>query len=67
MFTFDGKQILAEEGMTISAALVRAGEPGAIFCAIGICFGCLVSLNDGPPQRGCLTAAQEGDVVSRAL
>ena len=65
MFTFDGRKIPAEEGMTVSAALVRAGDPGAVFCAIGVCFACLVSVNGGPPQRGCLTVAGEADVVSR--
>jgi hypothetical protein len=67
MFSFDGKQIPAESGMSVTAALVRSGEPGGVFCAIGICFGCLVSVNGGPPERGCLTVAQEGDEVSRAL
>lgn len=65
MFTFDGRQIPAREGLSISAALVSAGELGAVFCGIGVCFGCLVSVNGGPPQRGCVTTAQEADVVSR--
>lgn len=67
MFSFDGKQIPAGERESIAAALVRAGDPGGVFCAIGVCFGCLVSVNGGPPERGCLTVAQEGDVVSRAI
>lgn len=67
MFSFDGKQIPADSQTSITAALVQAGEPSGVFCAIGVCFGCLVSVNDGPPERGCLTVAQEGDVVSRAI
>ena len=67
MFTFDGKQIAAAPGMSITAALVRSGEPSGVFCAIGVCFGCLVSVNGGPPERGCLTVAAEGDEVRRAI
>ena len=67
MFSFDGKQIPAEPGMSVAAALVRSGEASGVFCAIGVCFGCLVSVNGGSPERGCLTVAQEGDVVSRAI
>jgi hypothetical protein len=67
MFSFEGKQIPADGLLSIAAALVRSGEPGGLFCAIGVCFGCLVSVNGGPPERGCLTVADEGDVVSRAI
>ncbi|GIH06780.1 hypothetical protein Rhe02_48470 [Rhizocola hellebori] len=67
MFSFEGRQIPAEGELSIAAALVRSGEPAGLFCAIGVCFGCLVSVNAGPPERGCVTVAQEGDVVSRAI
>jgi len=67
MFSFDGRQIPADGQISVAAALVRAGEPSGVFCAIGVCFGCLVSVNGAAPERGCLIVAQEGDEVSRAV
>ncbi|HCT75066.1 MAG TPA: hypothetical protein DGG94_04860 [Micromonosporaceae bacterium] len=66
-FTFEGREIEAEAGQTIAAALLQAGENSGVFCAIGVCFGCLVTVNSAEGQRGCLVAAQPGDVVTREV
>jgi predicted molibdopterin-dependent oxidoreductase YjgC len=74
-FLFDGKEIAAEAGQSIGAALIAAGyrswrttrhggAPRGIFCGIGICFDCLVVVNGRPNQRACLTEACDGDEVS---
>ena len=74
-FDFDGAAISAVPGQTIGAALVAAGrrswrrtrfagEPRGIFCGIGICFDCLVTVNDQPNRRACLVVAQPGDQVT---
>jgi len=74
-FTFEGKEIPAEPGQSIGAALVAAGyrawratrhggEPRGVFCGIGICFDCLVTVNGQPNQRACLIEARAGDDVA---
>lgn len=74
-FLFDGKEITADTGQSIGAALIAAGyrswrttrhggAPRGIFCGIGICFDCLVVVNGRPNQRACLTEACDGDEVS---
>jgi len=71
----DGREIEALPGHTIAAALWRAGimswrttrtagEPRGVFCGIGICFDCLVTVNGRPNQRACLVPASAGDVVT---
>jgi predicted molibdopterin-dependent oxidoreductase YjgC len=73
-FSFAGKEITAEPGQSVGAALIAAGyrswrttrvtgAPRGVFCGIGICFDCLVVVNGRPNQRACLTEAQDGDEV----
>jgi predicted molibdopterin-dependent oxidoreductase YjgC len=73
-FTFDGKEITAEPGQSVGAALIAAGyrswrttrhgaAPRGVFCGIGVCFDCLVVVNGRPNERACLTEAHPGDDV----
>ncbi len=73
-FTFDGRPITAEAGQTIAAALLAAGirswrttraqgSPRGLFCGIGVCFDCLVTVDGRPGVRACLTEARSGDRV----
>lgn len=73
-FTFDGEPMEAPRGLTIGGALLangvrswrltRArGEPRGVFCAIGVCFDCLVEVGDSYPVRACVTPVRDGDVV----
>jgi predicted molibdopterin-dependent oxidoreductase YjgC len=75
MITFDGVETPCRAGWTIGAALTaagvrswrttrRAGRPRGLFCGIGVCFDCLVTVNGRPSMRACLTEARPGDVVS---
>lgn len=78
-FTFGGSEVLAHRGETIGAALlatgVRAlrttrvgGRPRGLFCGIGACFDCLVTVEDVGVVRACLTPAAPGQrVVPHAL
>jgi len=70
----DGTPVPALPGQTIAAALVAAGragwrvtrgggEPRGLFCGIGVCFDCLVTVNGARSVRACLAAAEPGDVV----
>jgi hypothetical protein len=73
-FTFDGREITAEPGQTIGAALIAAGirssrrtrfdaAPRGLFCGIGICFDCIAVVNGRPNIRLCGALAVEGDQV----
>ncbi|MFD3311381.1 (2Fe-2S)-binding protein [Streptomyces sp. NPDC058656] len=72
--TFDGREIAVLPGQTVAAALWSAGitswrttrgsgEPRGVFCGIGVCFDCLVSVNGRVNQRACLVPAEAGDVI----
>ncbi|MEI7745111.1 MAG: (2Fe-2S)-binding protein [Chloroflexota bacterium] len=73
-FTFDGRELTAAPGQSIAAALLAAGirswrttrvegRPRGLFCGIGVCFDCLVTVNGTPSRRACLTEVHEGDRV----
>lgn len=73
-FIFDGQPIHAHAGETIAAALLVAGRmnlntsqkhshPRGIFCGIGLCYGCLVTVDGVPNIRACQTDANPGMVV----
>jgi predicted molibdopterin-dependent oxidoreductase YjgC len=67
----DGNLIDAHEGGTIAAALLSAGiwtfrlspkhkEPRSLFCGMGICFECLVSVDGVHAVRACVTPVADG-------
>ena len=69
--TVDGKAIEAYEGETVAAALLSAGvttfrlsqknhQPRSIYCGMGICYECLVTVDGQPAQRACLTQVADG-------
>jgi predicted molibdopterin-dependent oxidoreductase YjgC len=71
---WDGHPIPCREGWTIAAALLSAGvrswrttrgegRPRGLFCGIGVCFDCLVTVNGRPSLRACLLPARPGDEV----
>ncbi|MFG3512655.1 (2Fe-2S)-binding protein [Streptomyces bobili] len=68
---FDGREIEALPGQTVAAALWAVGvvawrttrEGGrarGVFCGIGVCFDCLVTVDGRPGLRACLTPATPG-------
>lgn len=64
----DGRAVPVRDGQTIGAALVADGVrwPGShgVFCGIGVCFNCLVTVNDEAGLRACQVAARPGDRVN---
>ncbi|MEU6797370.1 (2Fe-2S)-binding protein [Nonomuraea wenchangensis] len=69
--TFRGAVVPAEPGQSVGAALVAAGirdwrstrkggRPRGLFCGIGVCFDCLITVNGVPDRRACLTPAADG-------
>ncbi|MDQ7095127.1 (2Fe-2S)-binding protein [Desulfosporosinus sp. PR] len=73
-FQFDGKKYQAYENETIAAALLAngvrtlrvhevSGKPRGIYCNIGHCLECRVTVNGQPNIRACLTVVKRGMVV----
>ncbi|GGT00967.1 (2Fe-2S)-binding protein [Nonomuraea spiralis] len=69
--TFRGTTVRAEPGQSVGAALVAAGildwrttrvagRPRGLFCGIGVCFDCLITVDGVPDQRACLVPARDG-------
>ena len=67
----DGVEIEACEGEPIAAALVAAGirvfrmtrkrkEPRGIFCAVGRCTDCVMTVDGQPNVRTCITPVRDG-------
>ncbi|MBC6467116.1 (2Fe-2S)-binding protein [Actinomadura alba] len=72
---FAGRPVPVLPGQTVGAALhasgIRSwrttrenGRPRGLFCGIGVCFDCLVTVNGDPSRRACLIEARPGDVVT---
>ena len=72
---FDGRPLPMRPGQTVAAVLLAAGvrswrttrvagRPRGLFCGIGACFDCLVTVNGTPSVRACLTEARPGDVIA---
>lgn len=71
----DGEPVVAFEGETVATVLLAAGkrtlrwtrkreEPRGIFCGIGVCFDCVMTVNGVPNVRTCVTPAEPGMKVS---
>ncbi|CAO3456769.1 SoxB-like sarcosine oxidase, subunit beta related [Azospirillum argentinense] len=71
--TYDGERIPALAGETVAAALAahgvaayrhtRDGGRRGLYCGMGACFECLVTVDGKVSQRACLTKVAEGQVV----
>jgi len=70
----DGRPLVAREGDTISSALIanrvkvfryttKRDEPRSLFCAIGRCTDCAMTVDGVPNVRTCITLARPGMVV----
>ncbi len=69
--TVNGAAVEAFEGETVATVLFAAGltalrrsarssEPRGVFCGMGVCFECLVTIDDAHAVRACLTPVREG-------
>ncbi|MBM3476530.1 MAG: (2Fe-2S)-binding protein, partial [Armatimonadetes bacterium] len=67
----DGEPLAAREGEPIAAALLAAGrrvlrrseklnEPRGVFCAIGRCTDCAMTVDGRPNVRTCVTPVRDG-------
>jgi len=72
--TVDGDPVQAYPGETVATVLLAAGRqtfrhtdhlhaPRGLFCGMGVCFDCLVTIDGQPDVRACMTPVQAGMVV----
>ncbi|MGY0233064.1 2Fe-2S iron-sulfur cluster-binding protein [Longispora urticae] len=72
--TVDGVPLVARDGESVAATLIAdgraawrstrfGGRPRGVFCGIGACFDCLVTVNDEPDVRACLRPVSDGDAI----
>lgn len=69
----DGDQLPGRPNQTIAALLLangriswrrtRTGRPRGVFCGIGTCFDCLITVNGLRDVRACQRRAADGDRV----
>lgn len=64
----NGLEVLAYAGETVHAALLASGfqtlrragqEPRGVFCGMGVCYDCLITVNGRPRQRACMTLVHD--------
>lgn len=73
--TVDGEPVEGIAGQSIAGVLLGSGrlswretavsgKPRGVFCGIGVCFDCLVTVDGVPDVRACQRRACDGDEVS---
>jgi len=63
---FDGElvsTVLLAEGISIFGRKHETGRPSGIYCGMGVCYECLVTVNGVPNTRACQTFATQNMVV----
>ena len=76
--TVDGRPVRGEAGQSVGATLMANGivawratrhgsRPRGLFCGIGVCFDCLVTVDGERNQRACLVQAADGMRVETAV
>ncbi len=73
----DGQALPAKAGQTVAAVLLAAGRrawncsasgaPRGVFCGMGVCYDCVVTIEGLPDQRACITPALPGMQVETRL
>lgn len=75
-FFFEGEPLEGLEGDPVAVALMNAGikdfretrkngEPRGVFCAIGRCTDCMMTIDGVANVRTCITPVREGMKVER--
>jgi len=72
--TVEGAALSGVTGQSIAGVMLAAGHlawrttaagrrPRGVFCGIGVCFDCLLTVNGVRDVRACQRVARDGDVV----
>jgi predicted molibdopterin-dependent oxidoreductase YjgC len=70
----DGRPVTAFAGESVAAVLLALGtrgfrytatrgEPRGMFCGIGVCYECLVTVDEEPNVRACVTEVAPGMAI----
>lgn len=73
--TVNNKKITAHSGQTVWATMAQAGQletrraavsgtSRSAYCAMGVCFECLVEIDGMPNQQACLRRVQDGMTIT---
>ncbi|WNZ53685.1 (2Fe-2S)-binding protein (plasmid) [Microbulbifer sp. MKSA007] len=76
--TINGQAVQVAEGSSLWAAMALSGttqtrlasvsgDQRSAYCAMGVCFECLVEIDGIPNQQACLTKVSEGMEVRSQL
>ena len=72
----EGRPVNVPRGASAAAAALIAGlastrtspatgEPRAPYCMMGVCFECLLVIDDEPSQQGCMVTVKPGMRIRR--
>ena len=71
--TVDGETVTGFAGQSVAGVLLaagwlswrttRSGAPRGVFCGIGACFDCLLTVNGVADVRACRRRAADGDEI----
>lgn len=67
----DGEPLQARRGQTVAVALLaagrrvlrrtrRKGRPRGLFCAMGVCFDCVMTIDGKAGVRACMIRVEDG-------
>lgn len=69
----DGAAVPVRAGQTVAAVLLdldrvswrttASGRSRGLFCGIGVCFDCVLTVNGVRDVRACLRLAEPGDMI----
>lgn len=70
----NNQPVEAYAGETVAAVLITSGHlsfqppehsalPGSLYCGMGVCFSCLVTIDGVPNVRACVTAVTDGMAI----
>lgn len=76
MISIDGVALEVPAQETLAAAMLQSGPldlrttaisgtPRSAYCMMGVCFDCLVTIDDQPNQQACMTIVRPGMRVER--
>jgi predicted molibdopterin-dependent oxidoreductase YjgC len=74
--SFEGREYSGLHGQSVAGVLLANGvldwrttsvrhEPRGLFCGIGVCFDCVVTVDGQRDVRACQRTARDGAVVER--
>ncbi len=74
--TVNGIEVACRHGDSVASVLLAAGilacrdtpvkgTPRGPFCMMGVCYDCLVNIDDLPNQQGCMVLVKPGMKIER--